>query len=385
MGFWKDIFYGPQPSRTQKLETRTITPAPDIAAPVTLRHAAGPYRGVTIDEALTVPAVYRSVNTVATLVSSLTIDAVRNGQPLKSQPALVRKPNLDLSRRAFVYDTVMSLALYGEFFWFHPRTNILEVPTNVSVLAPADVQVYQDDKGSLRYRRNTVDGWVDVPPLHITHEKLTRLPGLRGKGPIQVAPTVIWGAIKLEEYVGTFWDENEVPEGILVTDQDISPQQAKAWSEAWTQARKDHRTAVMGRGLRYEVIQINPADALYTEASRLKTVQIAQLFGIPAAILDAPSGDSQTYANVQQRHQALRDYTLRSYLDPIEGAWGELLPTGTFARFRTDELLRMDELARATFYQSAVGQPWLLVDEARDREGLEPLNLETPEVETPDV
>ncbi|WIM99397.1 phage portal protein [Actinoplanes oblitus] len=349
-----------------------------MAAPVTPRQLAAPYRGVSIEEALQVPAVYRSVNTVATLVSSLTIDAVRNGQPLKTQPALVRKPNLDCSRRAFVYDTVMSMALHGEFFWYHPRTNILEVPSNVAVLAPLDVQVYMDDNGIVQYRRNTFAGWVEVPRLHITHEKLTRLPGLRGRGPIQTAPLVIWGALKLEEFVGMWWDENQIPEGLLSTDQDISPDQARRWSDEWMKARRENRTAVLGKGLRYEVIEIDPQKALYTEATKLKTVQIAQLFGIPAAILDAPSGDSQTYANVQQRHQALRDYTLRSYLDPIEGAWGELLPTGTFARFRTDELLRMDEAARATFYSQASGnQPWLLVDEIRDREGLPPINQET--------
>ena len=101
---WQRIFGG-------ETETRAAQPT------VPTRSAAV----VTADTALTLTAVYRAVQIIATPISKMPIDTYRfaTGIELKIEnPVLVNKPDINSNRRDFLFQTVTSLALEGNAFWF---------------------------------------------------------------------------------------------------------------------------------------------------------------------------------------------------------------------------------------------------------------------------
>ena len=332
--------------------------------------------GVTVEAALGLGAVYRCASILATLASGLEIEAIRVGRPVANQPPLIRKPNLAEPRRVTIQTTVTSLALHGEAFWQISRATAAEAPAQITVLNPADVTVRVNDAGNVVYERIGRDGaWREVPAWQLQHLQLFRTPGaLRGLGPIQAAQAGLRGALDLELYAGRWWRDSEVPTGILSTDQPLNTTLADQYRDRWSAALAERRTAVLGSGLTYTALNLNPKDALFVETAQLNVVSVARLFGIPATLLDSPSGDSATYSNQQQKNAQLLTLTLSNYLAEIETAWGELLPLGTTARFRADELLRLDDSARMSMYKTAIEAGVLTPDECRLREGLEPLN-----------
>lgn len=332
--------------------------------------------GVSVDQALALGAVYRCASILATLASGLHIEAVRAGRPLVNQPPLIRKPNLDEPRRVTIQTTVTSMALYGEAIWYVPRASATETPPQIIVLHPAEVSVELDPQtGEVVYQRLHRDGsWRPFPAYQRQHLKLFRAPGaLRGLGPIQSAQANLRGALDLELFAGRWWRDSEVPTGVLSTDQALNRELADQYRDRWTQAQEERRTAVLGSGLKYEPLTLSPKDALFIEVAQFNVVSIARMFGVPATLLDSPSGDSATYSNVQQKHQEILDLTLSAYLSEVETAWGELLPLGTFARFKSEELLRLNDSERFAMYKTAIESGVLTPDECRAREGLDPL------------
>ena len=87
---------------------------------------------------------------------------------------------------------------------------------------------------------------------------------------------------------------------------------------------------------------------------------MARIFRVPAWAIDAATGDSLTYSNVQQQSRALIDYSLRPWLVRIERAISgdpDLCPGGTYAQFELDALLRGDADTRSQIYTRALGDP----------------------------
>lgn len=94
---------------TREIETRATPPVVPTRANTL----------VTPDTSLTLTAVYRAVQIIATPISKMPLDVFRyaTGVELKIEPPLlINKPNIDDTRRNFLYETVVSLALSGNAF-----------------------------------------------------------------------------------------------------------------------------------------------------------------------------------------------------------------------------------------------------------------------------
>ena len=75
---------------------------------------------VTADTSLTLTAVYRAVQIIATPISKMPIETYRyaTGMDFRVEnPVLVNKPDINSNRRDFLFQTVTSLALEGNAFW----------------------------------------------------------------------------------------------------------------------------------------------------------------------------------------------------------------------------------------------------------------------------
>jgi len=295
---------------------------------------------VSIDRAMGLAAVAAAVAKITTAISQLELGVWRGTEELP-QPttSIIVQPNIGISLSAFLEQTVMSLVLNGNAYWLLTKDSPTAAVQNISVLDPNRTRIEYDDNGTQWYR----EGDNRYPAWRVYHLWNIRMPGYSyGVGPIQVGQNEIRGALDLRNYADNWFTSGAQPNGVLKTDQAITADMADAYKARWAeQINGAYGPVVMGNGLTYTPITLNPSDAQWLESQRFSQAQIARMFGVPGILMDLPSGDSMTYSNREDVINDFYRFTLKKYLTEIEAAFSSILVRGQVARFKVDPLLGM--------------------------------------------
>lgn len=334
---------------------------------------------ISPEAALSIGAVYRAVSIITASVSQMDLGVYRSGTEV-SVPSLVRQPNPLVSQGAFLEETTFSLATHGNAYWRVYR-GANDTPLSLKVLNPDAVTV-TEEKGRVRY----YDGPDDVPAANIKHLKLMRKPGhLYGYGPIQHGQSELVGALLVRRFADSWFGSSGVPTGILTTDQKLGPAEAQAFADAWKAFIHENGTAVMSQGMRYEHLNLKPADAQFLEVQQAQTNMISRLWGVPATLMGSGlEGTSTTYVNAQELNIQFLQTTLVKYMNEIEDAFASLLPRGQEVKFKEDRLLRMNTQMQVQVQAQQIQAGLRTANELRAAEGLPALpEPQGPVVEKP--
>jgi HK97 family phage portal protein len=338
-----------------------------------------PSRGsvdLNAEQALTLTAVYRSVQIIGTFCSQMPIGIWRNGEEVLPTPAIAVRPDFNRSRAAFIKRTVTCLALNGNAYWRITRDNRGAV-TNLEVLDPTRVAIKFDEQGRKFYDYADLKSdnkTYTFNDKEVQHLRLSEVFGSDyGLGPVQSGRRALSSARDVRDYAGNwFANGGAVPRGVLKTDQKLTDDQYTRTVDGFEEALKySNSIALLEAGLSYESIVLSPADALWLEAQKFSTTDIARLFGIPATYLLAEVDSSNfVYTNLSQVNQVFYNGTLMAYLGEIEDAFTQILPNRQEAAFKTDSLLRTDDVARYTAYNLAITGGYMTPEYVADKEGL---------------
>lgn len=322
--------------------------------------------GVTTNDALSLASVYRSVSIIATAMKQLGIHVYRDDVEVTPTPLVIRQPDIKVTREVWMEQTINSLALAGNAYWLIGRNGRGET-INLEVLNPFEMMIQTDDYGTALYY--VYRGITRYELRDIQQLALMRVPGnVYGLGPIQAAQKELLNARDTRDYASVWFTDSGIPNGVLKSDQMLSPDQAAAAKDAWNlTAGAKNGVAVLGNGLTYQPMYLNPNDSMFISVQGFNVQQIARLFGVPANMLLAPVGDgaSMTYQNMEQEQMGFVRYTLSQYIVEIESALSHLLTRGTMVKINVDSLLRSDTLTRYQAHQIAIASGWMTIDEVR--------------------
>jgi HK97 family phage portal protein len=177
-----------------------------------------------------------------------------------------------------------------------------------------------------------------------------------------------------DAYSARYWQGGGSPTTVITTEQDLTNTQADAIGERWRSRRVKGPDfpAVMGKGAKAEPWGADVSGASAVEARREITIEVANLFGVPARYVNVPiGGSSQTYANLNDESLSLERYTLSGFVDPIEDCISDLLPDPNIMKVDLSRLTRAGQEARFRAWMMALGQkPWIMPSEVRRVEGL---------------
>jgi HK97 family phage portal protein len=333
---------------------------------------------VTPSSALTLTAVYRAIQIIATPISKMTINTYRyaTGIELKIEnPVLVDNPSLDQNRRDFLFQTVVDLALEGNSYWLKGFGSNGQV-NNLTILPAASVMPSYP---------KMVDGTIDYSTIvydymgkrytkrEIEHLRIFSRAGvLKGVSPIESCRADLAAAIDLRDYAGNWFTSAGVPTGVLKTNNMLNKAEADEVTANWHNKQQNRQVAVLGNGFDYQQIALSPRDALFTEVQDQQVQTIARLFGIPPRLLlTSVPGSSDTYSNLQDENQVFFRHTLMAYTDAITDALSNCLPRGTRAQFDFEHLFKADVAARYNYYKIAIDAGILTAEEIRTKEGLD--------------
>lgn len=330
---------------------------------------------VSGNTALTLTAVYRSIQIIATPISKMPMRTMRYATGLEvpvENPLIVNKPDLSQTKRDFLFQTVVSLALDGNAFWLKNYDTRGQV-NNLTLIPANAVTIRLDERGQKWYDYQlTNQDTVKSTLTDIQHLKLFSQAGyLRGLGPIDACSKDIAAALDLRNFAANWFGQAGIPTGILKTDKPIGAEDAETITERWHAKQAERKVAVLGQGFEWQTVQLNPRDAMFTDVQVQQVQAIARLFGVPARLLlTGVDGSSDTYSNLVDEQQTFYRHTLMAYTDAISDALSECLPRGTRTEFNFEGLFKADMAARFNMWETAIRAGFMTAEEVREKEGL---------------
>jgi HK97 family phage portal protein len=349
-------------------EAEPVTQA--IARAVDERMAA-----FTFADALSLPAVARAVDLLASQAAALSVAAYADGMRLETQPSVVRRPTPwpEVRRRDFIYETVRSLLASpprgGNAYWLVLHRDDKGFPTDLLVADPADVAVRWDE---LRLRRRYAWRGEDLDPRDVTHIRIGARPGDEyGHSPIfDCLPRLaIIGAA--EAYAAGFFASGGLPEVVIRSGTQLDHNEAIELRNEYVGDGERFPVRVVSGDLDLDFPVADPERSQMAQTRAYAATEVARLLGIPASLLMVEtSGATITYTNPQGAlSQLYRETLLPTYLNPIESAWSDLVPGTQAVRFELNELLAADIVTRSAVQVAYMDAGVLTPAEVRSLEG----------------
>jgi HK97 family phage portal protein len=227
--------------------------------------------------------------------------------------------------------------------------------------------------GVRRYRLGGISG-PDVTDevLHIRYKSSTD--SAHGVGPLEQAGGRMLTAGILAKYVREVVSTGGVPTYTLETEQPLDEDEAQDLLNMWVASRSANLGAppVLDNNVHLQThMAMSPKDMAMLEITQFTEARIAVLTGVPPTIVALPSGDSQSYSNVQQVFDFHDRASLKVKATHVMAAlswWG--LPPGENAELNRDEYTRPALAERAAAYQTLHAIGAVTAEEVRVMERL---------------
>lgn len=348
--------------------------------------------GVSVDRtrALRNAAAWACLDVKASSVAETPVDVVRySGRrriPVTPTPSLIAEPSALVTQDVWLYQLAWSGFTDGNVFGFVTSVDANGRPTSIETIDPVDVN-----------RRKVVNGRAEVyvgndrhllwPFGDVWHVPLGPVqPGSPfALSPLDHASTAIGTSLASEDFGGRFFVDGGHPAAIIRATQDLNAEQAKAIKSSFVNATRGNREpAVLGAGLEYEAISVDPKDSQFIDLMRFEVEQVCRFFRVPPSMVyGAVSGENVTYTNATQADLHYLKHSLSGPLTRIERALTALLPRPQVVKFNRDAILRSDPLTRAQVQEIRLRNKTVTVNEVRAIE--DELPFPDPEFDRPGV
>ncbi len=350
---------------------------------------------ITDQNILAISAVWACVNLLAGTIASLPLMVYRTNsrgeRTLARDHPLFRilhdSPNYDQTATDFWEYSSASIELWGNSYAAIERNGGGRVAA-LTPLRPDSVSVRRLENGNLEYR------WTMDGENHVGSDRaILHIRGFGGD-PLGGMSTLHFGrhAFGLARAIdraaaGTF-SNGMIAQTALTFERWLTDEQRNLaetkLSEKYIGAKNSGRPIILEGGTKIDVLSIKPEDAQMLESRGFSVEEVCRFFGVPPFMVGHTQKVTSFGSGLEQQVLGFQKFTLRRRLKRIEQALEKQLLTpaeraaGLTIEFNLEGLLRGDSTARAAFYQSALANGWMTINEVREKENL-------PRVEGGDV
>ena len=340
-------------------------------------------------------ALYRCVTLISQDVSKMRIRLMEQNDTTKIWSEVGRnspfwpvltKPNRYQTRVQFFDEWMGSKLIEGNTYVLKERDSrgvvvalyILN-PWRTRPLVAADGSVWYDLKRD--DLTGTPEEAVRVPASEIIHDRYKPLyHPLCGIPPVAACALSGLLGLSIANNSARFFANSSRPGGILTAPDRISDDTAarlKAHFEENYTGQNAGRIAVLGDGLRFEVIRETAMDAQLVEQLKISAENVCTAFGVPPYMIGV--GSPPAYNNIEALTQQYYSQCLQNLIESVEILLDEGLGLTVQSQhtygteFDLDELLRMDSSTKSTTWGTLVQRSIVAPNEARAAFDLPPL------------
>lgn len=343
-----------------------------------LGHEVGAYRiNVSERTALAVDVVNACVRVLGDTCADAEWGEWRGTDRLPDS-RLVRRPMSTMTRRAWVWRVVATMALYNVC---HLRRVGQDGDGSALSLVPLlPGQLVRT--GRRLHVMGGPNGPEEVRPDELRTIRRSWWPTVTEdvSSVLQIARQTFAAAWAADAYRADFWENGGAPTIVLTSDQEINATKAEEISDRWVTRRREApgSPAVLGLGTEAKALGADIAADGASNASDRLGMSVARYFGMPPWIVNvASAAGSMVYSNTETAGLDLIRYSLRGYLGPIEDELSDELPgdylTGRRVLADVSRLTQGTLLERFQAYAIATGnKPWMTPAEVRGELRLPP-------------
>jgi HK97 family phage portal protein len=303
------------------------------------------------DQALMVPTVWACVGLLANAVSMLPLETFRrtSGVPARiTDPPVVTSPAAGMTQSEWLHMLMVSLLLRGNAYGLIVSKDSFQRPTQIELLNPDLVTPKVADDGTVTYTVRSGAQTTTYTRDKIWHVRGLTLPGSKiGLSPIAYAAATLGVDLSSRQFASDYFDGGGIPKAVLTTDQQVNQEQASTIKQRLLAAVRQREPIVLGAGLNYKQIQVNPEESQFLATQQANVAQVARYFWIPPEMVGGSGGNSMTYANVEQRQLDFFTLGVSFWLKRIEDAFFPFLPQPQYVAFNPMALLRTDAETQA--------------------------------------
>lgn len=332
------------------------------------------YRGgkKSVSRALSLAPVYASTRILADDTASLPLQCFRkrpDGTREDAElPGLFQKPAAEGTVYDWVFQAVASLTLTGNTTGVATGFDRLGLPTGIEWLHPEMVEITK-----VNGRWEWFFNGVRLDRAEVVHIAGYTLPGSPvGLSPIAAFALSMDTSLFASAFASDWFRNGSTPSAVLESDQAINQDQANTLKERFKQAAKGRDVVAMGLGTKYRPISVPAGESQFLESIKASATQIANIYGLRPERIGGETGNSLTYANVEQN--SINDAAaLRPWVSRLEAKFKQLVKPGDYVRFNLDAIIRADLKTRYEAHAIALDKKFLTVDEVRALEDRQPM------------
>ena len=309
------------------------------------------YEGEARNRAMSVPAVSRSRDLLASVIASMPLkmyseswnEQTREMEEIDLAPrSWLRRPDPSVTYPFLMSWTLDDLFFYGRAFWYTLNRTADGFPASFTRL-PAGSVTTQDQAGPVWFAPSNEiyfqGGMLD--PRDVV-QFLSPVQGV-----VYMSEQTIATALKIED--ARFRNASSaIPAGILkqTGGEPLTATELADLAASFNAARATNQTAALNEFLSYEPTNVTPDKMLLIDSANYSALDISRLCNIPP-YLNGVSTGAYSYQSSEQARMDLWVFGASIYAQAIAATLSsdQVLPRGTYVKFDVDHYLKSVSMA----------------------------------------
>jgi len=338
------------------------------------------------DRALSAPAVFAAINSIASAVAMLPLKMYRmtpeGGREVAMEhylyPVLHDRPNPNTSAMEFREAMQTNLLVYGDAFAEIVRGKRNGRVLELWILDPRSMEVGTSGRDMI-YRYGSPRR--QIPSDRIFHLRDHYRGAATGRSGLDSCRESIALAVAQEEFASRYFGGDTIPKGKLQVKRTLDDEGVKNLRRSFQDWHRglgnSGNVLVLEEDMDYENLGVSPEDSQVVEQRVFSVQDVARIFGVPPHRLSDLSRSNM--ANIEQQSLEFAIYSIGHYAARWEGRirldlqppheWNEYYP-----EFEMAALLRSDLKTRYEAYKIGREGGWLSANEIRKRDNLPPID-----------
>jgi len=319
------------------------------------------------EKATKLSTVYRCINLLSDAIASLPINPyiyrdnwkyINYDNPLYN--VLNVQPNPFISAFMFKKLLVVDMLTKGSAFLLIARDTRTGQVMNLTRLDPDFVRV-EIVGNDIQYYNNLLGAGAGAyDKSQICHILNYTIDGITGISTLEYAADTLGIAYSSENHAANFWKSGASLAGILRPKDGAtmnSGQASKAKASFMSQINTDlggnsGSIVVLGDGLEYQPLSINPKDSQLLESRQFNVIEICRFFNVPPSLAFSESGK---FSTAEQQSIDFLNNSLTPLIEKIESELFRklFLPSEwnvSELKFDVENVLRLDAVSRADYF-----------------------------------
>jgi HK97 family phage portal protein len=337
---------------------------------------------VTQETAMGLPAVYRCQSINADVVSTTPLGVFqRDGKNRVAypKPRWLENPNDNMDEVGFVGQIQASLEADGNGFALKAVTSGGQL-AGLFPLNPQCVRVERDANGRRVYFVKQYGGEeATVYANEMFHVQGFTPPGaLRGISPIAALKQAIGLGLAAQQFGAQYFGSGATMTGVITMDKSLNPEQTDKLKEDFTRKHgglsKSHAIGILTGGAQFTQLSVSPEESQFLETRKFNAVEIACAYGVPAWFVTEAEGAKGFVTGLYATMYMWLLTGINVRFVRLESALSALFPPrSAYVKFNRKAFLAMDPTERAEFYSKALIGRYMVPNECRGLEDMDPL------------